>query len=188
RYPRPQANGMAPPEKVQPAGVKGNSRTDAGCARRQVRALAAANPRNFGAETAVKRVASGFFDVVDDIFSLQLPIRILNRHINFGEDSEVVESPLRVGHLNGRERVARREQQVMLYQLRPRGFETLHNHIANELPLPLHDDKAKVHLLRLEPWLRTPLETGVRKAVGKVHGQNPVAVRSHVEFAERLAL
>jgi len=107
----PQADGMAEAKEVQTRHIEGHAGAEAGGSSRHVEAgRAAANTGEFGAQTSIEHISLGFVHVIDDVLVLLLAVRILNRHIHLGKDPEIVETPLRVGHAEGRKRVAGSQQ------------------------------------------------------------------------------
>ena len=114
-------------------------------------------------------------------------IGILNRHIDLGEDAEVIELALRIGHGGLRKRVAGLQIETLLDQPRARGLESGGNHLTDELLIAFVDDEAQIHRVRQRTGLGIPLHGGVLKAVLAVFRDDGFTVGSDVEFAEDLA-
>src|SRR5207253_4107409 len=94
-----QPDGVAESKEIQTADAERNARAESGSSGRSVQAgSAAANAGDLRSKTCVERVSPGLLHRIDDIFGRLLAFRILKRRVHFGEDAEIVTSPLAVRH------------------------------------------------------------------------------------------
>src|SRR5690349_20679954 len=112
---------MPEPEHIIPAEFQVDARSKSGCSPWVVKAgLVAANAGKLGAEAYARVVAMAFSHVKEDVFVLDVSVRVLNTHIDAIENTKVIKATLHHPHVGPRQRITGLQQNTPIDQFSPR--------------------------------------------------------------------
>ncbi len=183
------ADRVSAPEQVQPADFEGHAGAETGVAGRRVQRIPVApEARQFGPAAESEGPAAGFLHLKQHVAVGFHPVRVLQGHIDLGEDAQVVEPALAFDHGALGERIVRVNDYLPADHRLASHFVPIHNHLVDELPAALLNEVLELDGMGLGSGLGGPLQGDVGESGCEVLAQDQVAVAGHAPLTEGLAL
>src|SRR5579872_3253456 len=116
---------MPQPKEIQTADLERELRTESGGSGRRPETLGVGRTEATDLRTHADRegIAVGFFEVVENVLVIRIAVRIFYSRVDSRKNVEIVELFLYICLLDGRERIAGMERNLLIYLARPRGLQ-----------------------------------------------------------------